>query len=54
MFVGELREFFESGVSVLVGTRDRLLVPEGARGSASQNVQPSRRPSHHARGVPGS
>lgn len=32
MIVGELQEFFESGVSVLVGTRDRLLVPEGARG----------------------
>lgn len=28
----ELQAFLESGVSVLVGTRDRLLVPEGARG----------------------
>jgi hypothetical protein len=28
----ELQQFLESGVSVLVGTRDRLLVPEGARG----------------------
>lgn len=32
MITGELQEFFESGVSVLVGTRDRLLVPEAARG----------------------
>jgi hypothetical protein len=28
----ELQRFLESGVSVLVGTRDRLLVPEAARG----------------------
>jgi hypothetical protein len=28
----ELQQFLESGVSVLVGTRDRLLVPEAARG----------------------
>lgn len=32
MINGELQEFFESGVSVLVGTRDRLLVPEATRG----------------------
>lgn len=32
MIGSELQAFLESGVSVLVGTRDRLLVPEGARG----------------------
>lgn len=32
MIGSELQQFLESGVSVLVGTRDRLLVPEGARG----------------------
>jgi hypothetical protein len=28
----ELQEFLESGISVLVGSRDRLLVPEAIRG----------------------
>ena len=32
MIAAELQQFLESGVSVLVGTRDRLLVPEAARG----------------------
>lgn len=32
MIGSELQQFLESGVSVLVGTRDRLLVPEAARG----------------------
>lgn len=32
MISKELQEFLESGVSVLVGTRDRLLVPEAIRG----------------------
>jgi len=32
MIEQELQEFLESGVSVLVGTRDRRLLPEGARG----------------------
>jgi hypothetical protein len=32
MIGGELQAFLESGVSVLVGTRDRFLVPEAMRG----------------------
>ena len=32
MIGAELKEFLESGISVLVGSRDRLLVPEAIRG----------------------
>lgn len=42
MIGAELQQFLESGVSVLVGTRDRMLVPEAVRGFGLQVVADGR------------
>jgi hypothetical protein len=42
MIERELQRFLETGVSVLVGTRDRRLLPEGARGFGLRVVDEGR------------